>query len=180
MSLGELLTRSTIWITIVLYTAGSVLIAISSLSRRQRKRDSLARIVWTMAGLALIAHVACAFQFYHNWSHESAYRETARQTNEVVGLNWGGGLFINYLFTIGWIIDLAWWWRSGLDSYRQRAWPPVAAWHGFLIFIIFNATVVFAESAIRWVGLGICLVLCLAWFFVVSQWRTQSQITVAE
>ena len=180
MSLGELLTRSTIWITIVLYTFGLVVMAISSTSGRQSQRDSVARIVWTVAGLSLIAHVACAFHFYHNWSHESAYRETARQTNEVVGLNWGGGLFINYLFTISWIIDLAWWWRSGVDSYRQRPWPLVAAWHGFLIFIIFNATVIFTESTVRWVGLCICLILCLAWLFLVSQMRTQSQITLAD
>lgn len=180
MSLGELLTRSTIWITILLYTVGSVVIAISALSGRQSQRESVARIVWTMAGLALIVHVACAFQFYHSWSHESAYRETARQTKEVVGLNWGGGLFINYLFTIGWIIDLAWWWRSGLNSYRQRPWLVVAAWHGFLIFIIFNSTVVFKESATRWVGLVVCLILCLAWLLAISQGRAQSEITLAD
>jgi hypothetical protein len=180
MSLGELLTRSTIWITIVLYMFGLVIIAISSSSGRRAQRDSVARIIWTMAVFSLIAHVACAFQFYHGWSHESAYSETARQTKDVVGLNWGGGLFINYLFTIGWIIDLAWWWRCGLDSYRQRPWQLVAAWHGFLIFIIFNSTVVFKESTVRWVGLSICLILCIAWLFAVTHWRAQAPITLAD
>jgi hypothetical protein len=37
----------------------------------------------------------------------------------------------------------------------------VAAWHGFLIFIIFNATVVFKNGFTRWAGLGVCFGLCL-------------------
>ena len=33
--------------------------------------------------------------------------ETARQTAEVFGINWGGGLFINYTVAILWIGDVA-------------------------------------------------------------------------
>ena len=34
-----------------------------------------------------------------------------------------------------------------------------------LIFIIFNATVVFGDGMVRWVGLAICLLLTLTWLY---------------
>jgi hypothetical protein len=153
---GELLTRLTIWLAIVAYTGGSVIFAAS---RGRWRWDSAARAAWTIACASLIVHSICAFQFYHSWSHEAAYRETARQTEAVTGLNWGGGLFINYLVLIVWLVDLGWWWLRGLNSYRERPWQLIAAWHGFLLFIIFNSTVVFKDGPVRWVGLVMSLVL---------------------
>jgi hypothetical protein len=101
--------------------------------------------------------VAFAYHFYHNWSRASVYRETARQTAEVTGIDWGGGVYFNYALVIGWIIDAAYWRFRGLDAYRNR--PPwlAAAWQFFLFFIVFNATVVFKTGALRWIGLGLCL-----------------------
>ena len=160
METGEFLTRATIWVAIVAYAVGSVVFA---LARGRSRWDSAARVLWTIAVLSLVGHFICAYQFYHHWSHESAYIDTARQTDEVVGLNWGGGLFINYAFLIIWAIDVAWWWLRGLSSYRTRPWPVVAAWHGFMIFILFNAMVVFKDGPTRWVGLVICVVLLLSW-----------------
>jgi hypothetical protein len=119
-----------------------------------------------MGLISLIAHVACAYQFYHNWSHAAAYRETARQTAEVTGLDWGGGLFINYALIIGWVIDVALWRLRGLDAYRKRPRWPAAAWQGFLFFMIFNATVVFKTGPLRWIGLGLCLWLAFLWLSV--------------
>jgi hypothetical protein len=171
MRTGELLTRATIWIAIFGYTFGSVIFA---LSRRRNRWDSAARIVWTIACLSLIAHVVCAFQYYHFWSHDAVYRETARQTEAVVGLNWGGGVFINYGLVLGWIVDIFWWWMSGIESYRRRPWPLIAVWHGFLIFIIFNATVVFKAGTVRWVGLCVSLSLLVAWLVTVRQWLSRS------
>jgi len=158
MDSGALLTKVTVWVAVAGYAAGAAAFA---LSRGRRGWDAAARLAWTVACVALLAHVACAFHVYHGWSHESAYVETARQTGEVVGLDWGGGLFINYAILIGWVADVAWWWLAGLDSYRRRPWPLLAAWHGFLIFIIFNATVVFKNGFTRWAGLGVCLGLCV-------------------
>lgn len=166
--MGEFLTRLTIWLSIVGYAVGTVIFALSrgraTSSRGTAQWDSAARVVWTLACAGLIAHFISAFQFYHGWSHATAYRDTARQTEEVFGFNWGGGLFINYALLIAWMLDIGWWWRNGLDSYRKRPWPVVALWHGFFIFIIFNATVVFGDGIVRWVGLAICLLLTLAWF----------------
>jgi len=119
--------------------------------------------------MALLAHFICAFQFYHAWSHASAYNETARQTSEVFGINWGGGLFINYAVAILWMTDVGWWWFAGVSAYRRRAWLLTLSWHSFLIFIIFNATVVFKDGLARWVGLLVCLTLCLSWVSIGRQ-----------
>jgi hypothetical protein len=168
--MGEFLTRATIWVSIVGYTLGSVIFALSPSPRRRAHRDAAARVVWTVACASLVAHFVSAFQFYHGWSHAAAYADTARQTEEVFGFNWGGGLFINYALLIAWIVDVGWWWRTGLNSYCKRPWLKVALWHGLLIFIIFNATVVFGDGMVRWVGLAICLLLTITWLRIGREW----------
>ncbi|MGE5193901.1 MAG: hypothetical protein ACM3U2_15515, partial [Deltaproteobacteria bacterium] len=55
--------------------------------------DRWARWLWTAACLLLWIHAACAFQIQHHWSHAEAYAHTTRQTEEFVGLEWGGGLY---------------------------------------------------------------------------------------
>ena len=164
MSSGELLTRSTIWMSIAAYTAGCVRFAMS-----RRPADRWVRLAWTIGCAALMAHFICAFNYYHAWSQQSAYLDTARQTAEVVRINWGGGLFINYAVATLWLADVAWWWLAGIDSYRRRPWPLTIVWHSFLIFIIFNATVVFKDGLTRWIGLLVCLTLCLSWVSVNRQ-----------
>jgi hypothetical protein len=168
MSSGEFLTRSTIWIAILAYTIGSVVFAIA---RGRSDFDRLARLAWTIGCAALLLHFVSAFNFYHAWSHESAYVETARQTAAVIRVNWGGGLFINYAVLGLWIADVGWWWFAGLDSYRRRPWLLMLLWHSFLIFIIFNATVVFKAGLTRWVGLLVCLVLFLSWVSIRNEFR---------
>ncbi len=153
MTSGEFLTRATIWITILAYTSGVATFAIAG---QRRSLLSLTRILWTAAWLSLVAHIGFAFHFYHGWSHYEAYQQTARETFEVFGLNWGGGLYINYLLLAGWFVDLAAWWTAGLCSYVQRPWPVIFGWHGFMIFIIFNATVVFETGWVRWCGAMLC------------------------
>ena len=170
--MGEFLTRGTIWVSIVGYVLGS---AVFALSRKRVRWDAAARVIWSVACASLIAHFISAFQFYHGWSHAAAYHDTAHQTAEVFGFNWGGGLFINYALLVAWIVDIAWWWRSGLDSYRRRPWPLVIAWHAFLIFIIFNATIVFGDGIVRWLGLALCVLLTLAWLGIVKASRLGSE-----
>ena len=165
MNAGELLTRSTVWIAIFSFVLGTILFAAHS---KRRNFDDLVRLSWTVASLALITHFITAFHYYHHWSQLSALQETARQTNEVFGLNWGGGLVINYLLLLLWIFDVAWWWLRGLDSYRRRPLPWLLSWHGFLIFMIFNATVVFKDGLRRWLGFVLCLILCFAWYSIIK------------
>jgi hypothetical protein len=163
MGKGEIFTRITVWLALAGYMIGA---SIYLLSRGRRSWDVVARAAWTAGVISLIVHVACAYHFYHNWSQAAAYRETARQTAEVTGLDWGGGLFINYALIIGWVVDVALWRLRGLDAYRNRPGWLVAAWQGFLFFIIFNATVIFKTGSLRWIGLGLCLWLAFLWLLV--------------
>ncbi|HEU0173077.1 MAG TPA: hypothetical protein VFV58_02350 [Blastocatellia bacterium] len=152
----------TVWLALAGYAIGA---SVYLISRGRRSWDAVARAAWTVGCVILIAHVACAYHFYHNWSQAAVYHETARQTADVTGLNWGGGLYINYAVVIGWVIDAACWRRS-LDAYRNRPRWLAAAWQGFLFFIIFNATVVFKTGPLRWIGLGLCLWLTFLWLIV--------------
>ena len=163
MNSGEFLTRSTIWIAFAAYAIGTVVFATV---RKHSDADWWTRLAWTIGCAALIAHFASAFQFYHAWSHASAYVDTARQTAEVFKINWGGGLFINYAVATLWFADVAWWWFAGLDAYRRRSWLITLLWHGFLIFIIFNATVVFKDGLVRWIGLLLCVILGVSWYSI--------------
>jgi hypothetical protein len=167
MSGGQILTAATIWIAIIAYGTGS---AIFALSENRPRCHSLARLVWTVACLALLAHIASAFHFFHQWSHDAAYRDTARQTEEMFGFNSGVGIYFNYALLTLWILDVCWWWIKGLEAYRRRPWLLVAAWHTFLIFMFFNATVVFGSGFVRWLGLCVCLALLVVWWLA---WRSR-------
>ncbi|HWZ31462.1 MAG TPA: hypothetical protein VNX18_09030 [Bryobacteraceae bacterium] len=127
-----------------------------SLALWLKRRDAAARISWTLACAFYLAHVAAAFQFQHHWSHQAAYLETARQTADVFGVNWGGGLYFNYVFTVVWIADVWWLWRNG----ARPPWMTVAI-HTFFGFMFFNATVVFGSGFMRWFGVASMLVLAV-------------------
>ncbi len=151
MDLGELLTRWTVRIALAFYVA-------SLASRGYVPRWS--RLAWTAGCVTYLLHVACAFHYFHHWSHDEAFMFTAEQTANVTGLDWGGGLYVNYAFTFVWLFDAAWWW-AGMDGYRTR--PRWIEWlvQGFLGFIAFNATVVFAEGFSRWFGIAACVLLAV-------------------
>jgi hypothetical protein len=160
MAPGELLTRWTIRLALALYVTGIVLRV-----RAEGRRPWLiaARLTWVAGCASFFVHVACAFQFFHAWSHRAAYEATARQTAEVVGLAWGGGLYVNYAFAAVWAAD-ACWWLSWPERYQARSPVIEGAVQGFLAFVAFNATVVFGAGAIRWAGLATTLLLAaLIW-----------------
>lgn len=163
---GEFLTHVTIWIAIVAYAVGAALIP---LTRARPKLEAIARLIWTLACVSLLVHVASAFHFYHQWSHDEAYFDTARQTYETVGVNWGGGIYFNYALMLLWILDVTSWWVGGLEGYRRRPLRLTIVWHGFLFFMFFNATVVFGSGLVRWLGLLVCTSLCVIWWIALQQ-----------
>ncbi len=116
------------------------------------QKDRPSRLLWTAACAFYLAHLVAAFSFYHHWSHAAAYTETARQTFEVFGLRWGGGLYFNYVFTAVWIADVLRWW-CGIDRYRSRR-ALTTAIHSFFAFMFFNATVVFVGGWTRWLAVA--------------------------
>jgi hypothetical protein len=154
MDTGELLTRWTVRLALTLY--------VMALALRIGAYRRWARLAWTAGCCAFLLHVLFAFRFSYHWSETVAYTATARRTAEVVGLNWGGGLYANYVFTLVWVLDVCWWW-SGLDCYQARPRGVDWAVQGFLGFIAFNATVVFGAGAVRWLGLVACVLLAGIW-----------------
>ena len=150
---GDAFTRWTVRAALLLYAA-TLALRLADPSRRRA-----ARLLWTAGCLLFLAHVAAAFHFFHGWSHADAYTETARQTKEMTGTDWGGGLYLNYLFAFAWAADAAWWWWGGTDRYaRRRLWVDVAL-HAFMLFMALNGTVVFEQGAVRWAGVACTLVL---------------------
>src|SRR5579884_2872153 len=114
MDTGELLTRWTVRVAVVLY--------VLSLLLRLRRQPSGARRAWKLGYAAFLVHVACAFHFYHGWSHRAAYAATAQRSAEVIGLAWGGGLYANYAFAALWGADVAWWWLSPRGYLQRPRW----------------------------------------------------------
>lgn len=144
-----ILTRLTVWLALSLYVAAELVKA---------RWPQAARWLMTLGCAAFLGHVACAFHFHHGWSHAAAYRDTARQTAELVGWNSGAGLYVNYLFALVWIGEAGWVWT-------RRARPKWITWtiRGFFWFMIFNGAVVFVHGPMRGLGIVLCAALALRW-----------------
>src|SRR5690348_10320723 len=61
------------------------------------------RRIWTVGYVFFVAHVACAFHFYHHWSHRAAFESTAEQTEQQLGFRFGEGIYVSYAFTLLWM-----------------------------------------------------------------------------
>jgi hypothetical protein len=155
MDPGELSIRWTVRAALGLY---ALALAARLLPKQRRSRLGPARWAWTLGCALYLAHVVCAFQFRHGWSHAAAYQETARRTEEQFGLAWGGGLYLNYLFTAVWVGDVLWWWLA-CRSYETRPRLLGGMVQAFLAFMAFNGAVVFAAGPVRWFGLAACATL---------------------
>ena len=138
------------------------------------------RIVWTLGCAMLWVHVAVAFHFVHEWSHAHALGQTAEQTAAMVGVRSGAGVYLNYLAMLVWVADVAFWWRVGRERYRRRSLVITASLHGFLLFMMFNAAIVFVRGGTRYVGVAITAVLVV---LAVKRWSraaaaVESTITI--
>ena len=157
MDRGELLTRLTVWLALCGYALGAAMLLLAQPAR--------ARWAWTFGCAFFLAHVAFAFHFFHGWSHAAAVRETARQTAELTGVRWGGGIFLNYLFAAAWLGDVLWWWLAP-ENFARRSPRITAVWQGFFFFMVFNGTIVFGKGPVRWLGAVICAGLAALWWKV--------------
>ncbi|MCG6157066.1 hypothetical protein [Rubinisphaera margarita] len=110
--------------------------------------DRFATAIWCSGFLLYLLHFFAAFHYVHHWNLAAAYTHTAQQTATVTGIAWGGGLWVNYLLTVWWPVDI--WYSvrrrlSGLpDWYRLTL-------HAVFGFILFNATVVFGPWFWKWI-----------------------------
>jgi hypothetical protein len=175
MDMGELLTRWTIRLALVCYVA--VLAGgIARVSQNGRWMQ-IARAAWTLGCLLFLAHVACAFQYYHGWSHTHAFDDTARQTKELIGWQFGAGIYFSYLFTLLWTADAAWWWLAAA-SYASRSRLLGLSIHAYMLFIAFNGAIIFEGGPTRWVGIAasLGLLLLLGWRILGTK-RVPARIT---
>jgi len=149
--------QATIALTIVAWASAEWL------KRRGPDRDRAARMMWTAGVVLLWAHTLAAFHVVHGWSHQAAAAETARQTAELTGMSWSGGLFVNYAFLAVWAADAAWWWAAP-DSYRRRPSAIQTALFVFFLFMFVNGAIVFADGAMRILGAAAVTVVLWSWY----------------
>jgi len=148
MDAGQQFTLWTVRAAVLLWSVGLSL-------RAAGRGEPLARWAWVIGCAALVIHIAGAFAFFHGGRWDHAYDATARQTEAVFGLNWGGGLYVNFVFAGVWMFDAVW--RIARpNSYSSRSLGCEAAIQGFLWFIVFNGAVVFAVGSVRWFGAVAC------------------------
>ena len=159
MDFGELITRASVWLALILYV-------IAELGRLRWRRGSghrsWARTVSSVGLGCYVIHVVGAFSVFHGWSHTDAYEFTARVTAKFTGWKWGGGLYVNYLFSAVWLGEVLWWWLKP-ENYRTRSTLIDALVRGFFLVMILNGAVVFVSGPQRWIG-GILVLALLTGF----------------
>lgn len=160
MPLGEQIMRVSVWVALMAATF-AVFLGCRAEGRARWLRN--ARWAWTMGCACFAVHVTAAFTTIHHWSHQSAYDAVARQTNDFAGLNWGGGIYFNYLFAAAWVADVGWWWLHSQAFPRRPRWME-NVWHGYFFFMTVNGAVVFVHGPARWLGVFLCTVMAWCWW----------------
>jgi hypothetical protein len=163
---GESVVRNTVRLALAWYAAALFLMLCLRPADwlASAGRGRLARWCWTFAWVTYLVHVAMAFHHFHHWSHA----EAVEHTRQVSGV--GEGVYVSYLFTLLWTADVAAWWL-GPARYARRARRVDGLLHGFMLFMVFNATVVYERGPIRWAGLALFAVLAVlvGWRFRVRR-----------
>ncbi len=161
---GESLTRNTVRLSLAWYFVGLCLMiqtrqtapapANSEIDRSAA--ELYARWCWTWGCLTFLVHVAMAMHFYHHWSQAAAMEHT----RAVSGV--GEGIYFSYLFVAVWTGDVLLWWLAPQRRAERPAWVNRAL-HAFMLFIVFNGTVIYESGPIRWAGLIGFLTLAMLW-----------------
>lgn len=123
--------------------------------------------LWTLGAVLTVVHSAAAFHVFHGWSHDRAVEATAAQTSAVTGLAWGGGVYFNYALLVLWTGDAIRGWRraGGVEPGRSGGRRPIgsAAVRAFVWFMFVNGAVVFADGAMRVLGVLAVGSVTLSW-----------------
>jgi hypothetical protein len=113
--------------------------------------------LWVLGATLASVHIVTALHAFHSGSLAQAVDSTARRTEEMFGVRAGAGVYVNFIFVGVWWLDAAWRWK-----FRSNESIPVRrtierATDFFLIAISFFGAVVFANGAIRYVGLAVII-----------------------
>ncbi len=128
------------------------------IARQQPRIQVIVSAMWTLSFLLFLAHVMSSFHFVHQWSHRNAYLATAKETHELMGVEFGGGVYFNYVFLVAWAVHVG------------CTWFPAAANHPvtrtllqlcllYMLFIAFNGVIVFKAGWLRAAGIAATVVL---------------------
>jgi hypothetical protein len=144
----------TAWLAVAAWAAANWL--------RVLRRPSAARAVWTCGAGLLTGHVLLAFHLVHGWDHVAAERAVAQETYQRTGLDWGGGIYVNYVFAAYWLADAASWWMVR-RFYESRSVLLDAAVQIVFLFMFANATIVFGTASAAAMGAVLCPLGTLGW-----------------
>ncbi len=146
---GDALIRWTVRLALACWAVAVALLMYLEPGERRAEsgRGRLARWFWTLAWATYLVHLAMAFHFYHHWSHADAVEHTERVSH------FGPGIYVSHFFTLVWSLDVVFWWLRPGQYAARPAWLD-GLLHGFMVFIVFNATVVYESGPIRWSGLA--------------------------
>lgn len=88
----------------------------------------------------------------HHWDHAAAVADTARRTGELLGWEFGGGVYFNYLLAVLWTLDAA---RRLYALPRSLPWTRgQIALQSFFAMMFVNALIVFADGWPRVLGIA--------------------------
>ena len=146
---GDEQTRWSVRVALLFYAAALAGMLLETSPR-------VVRLCWTLACLTFVVHVLLAFHHVHHWSHAEAVRHTQERSG------FGEGVFASYAFTLLWAADVTWWWSDETRYTRRPRWID-GLLHGFMLFIVFNATVIFESGLVRWAGLAGFALLAALW-----------------
>jgi hypothetical protein len=112
----------------------------------------LVKSFWLLGSLLSLLHALATMGFHHQFQHDLAFEDTARQTEQAIGIPIGIGIYFNYLFVIVWLADALW--LNGFQkSYLSRSRYIELFVCAFLAFIAINGAIIFETGPVRWIGL---------------------------
>jgi hypothetical protein len=157
---ADLVTRQTARVALLFWGLAAAALLI-------RRRD-FARAAWSVGVATFLVHVVTAFDAIHGWSHTAAYQHV----DTVSGF--GAGIFVSYAFTVVWVIDATWWLADRVAYDLRPTWLDRLI-HGFLAFVVFNATVVYETGFIRWAG-----VICFSLLGLLLLARARGRVVIRQ
>ena len=148
---------------------GRLLYRVGSKSCIRKSPGQLECWLWTAAFVLFVLHVGFAFHHIHQWQHYDAWQRTAIETESVVGIRRGDGIWANYLMLVIWgfdVLRIHHARRSRLTT-SQRSDHVVALFIGFMFV---NATFVFWPDFYRHLLLPALAIPLFMWCY-----RTKTQ-----
>ena len=134
----------------------------------RKSTDRLTAILWLVGALLSMYHSLGSIATIYHGSQTMAFEATAQETEELLGIRFGAGLYVNYAFVFVWLVDAL---IRVVSPAIYRQLPKAYRYftNGFLIFIAINGAIVFQSGWIRGIGLA-----CVAMLLILSLWSSKA------